>query len=461
MKAVLRASRLLSVTLLAVAPVCTAPTTTAVTPPPVDDSRLPAAGPPAPSRPTAQHDDCAVASASDSIPPAATSNPGQLAGVDLSTVWALTRGAGQTVAVIDTGVARHRRLPHLVPGGDYVSTRDGASDCDGHGTIVAGIIGAAPDAGDTPDAADSAKSFTGIAPDVTILGIRQSSNKFRAVDEPVGSGFGDVETLAAAIRTAADLGATVINISSVACLSADADLDDRALGAALAYAVDVKNVVVVTAAGNVGGVGQCPGQNPPDRVGWDDVNVVVSPAWYDDYVLTVGSVGRDGAGSEFSLAGPWVDVAASGENIVSLAPAADGLVDAMPDGSPLSGTSYAAPVVSAIAALVRARAPELTPRQVMARIEDTARHPADGWNPAVGSGMVDALGAVSDPASTARRRNAVTPMETATPTPVAEQMPRSTAVRGAAICFALTAGVVAVSAAMGRLRRRDDTVPGD
>ena len=157
MKAVLRASRLLSVTLLAVAPVCTAPTTTAVTPPPVDDSRLTAAGPPAPSRPTAQHDDCAVASASDSIPPAATSNPGQLAGVDLSTVWALTRGAGQTVAVIDTGVARHRRLPHLVPGGDYVSTRDGASDCDGHGTIVAGIIGAAPDAGDTPDAADSAK----------------------------------------------------------------------------------------------------------------------------------------------------------------------------------------------------------------------------------------------------------------------------------------------------------------
>ena len=181
-----------------------------------------------------------------------TAEPGQLKGMDLPAVWALTRGAGQTVAVIDTGVARHRRLPHLVPGGDYVSTRDGASDCDGHGTIVAGIIGAAPDSAD-PEA------FTGIAPDVTLLGIRQSSNKFRAIEDPAGTGVGDVETLASAVRTAADLGATVINISSVACLPADTDLDDRALGAALAYAVDVKNVVVVTAAGNVGGPGQCPG----------------------------------------------------------------------------------------------------------------------------------------------------------------------------------------------------------
>ena len=53
--------------------------------------------------------------------------------------------------------------------------------------------------------------------------------------------FGDVDTLAMAVRTAADLGATVINVSTVACLSTKDELDDRALGAALAYAVDVKN----------------------------------------------------------------------------------------------------------------------------------------------------------------------------------------------------------------------------
>ena len=65
-----------------------------------------------------------------------------------------------------------------------------------------------------------------------------------------------------AVRTAADLGATVINISSVAC-TAGAALRDRALGAAVAYAVDVKDAVIVVAAGNVGPGGNCPQQNPP------------------------------------------------------------------------------------------------------------------------------------------------------------------------------------------------------
>ena len=38
--------------------------------------------------------------------------------------------------------------------------------------------------------------------------------------------------------------------------------------------------------------------------------MVVSPAWYDDYVLTVGSVNVRGEPSTFTMAGPWVDVAA-------------------------------------------------------------------------------------------------------------------------------------------------------
>ena len=153
------------------------------------------------------------------------------------------------------------------------------------------------------------------------MAIRQSSNAFRRLSDPAGSGVGDVETLAMAVRTAADAGATVVNISSVACLPADGSLDDGSLGAALAYAVDVKNVVVVAAAGNVGGPGQCHEQNPlpdPARPGipdWDAVKVVASPSWYDDYVLTVGSVGPDGRPSGFSLAGPWVDVAAPGEAV--------------------------------------------------------------------------------------------------------------------------------------------------
>ena len=443
----------------AVAAVWVAPTATAVTPPVVDDGRLPPAGPPAPRTPTLQTDPCATGgTAAGDVPP---SNSGEL-----GPVWALTRGAGQTVAVIDTGVARHRLLPHLLPGGDYVSTGDGTQDCDGHGTIVAGIIGATP-----TEVAGS--TFGGVAPDATIMAIRQSSNVFRPSDSTSGSGsgsgVGDVETLAMAVRTAADAGVTVINISSVACVDADVGVADESLGAALAYAVDVKNVVVVTAAGNVGGGGQCREQNPPPdpaRPGvpsWDAVKVVVSPAWYDDYVLTVGSVDSAARPSAFTLAGPWVDVAARGEDVVSLDPAGDGLTGVVPGSSgaePISGTSYAAPFVAGIAALVRAVSPELTARQVMRRIEETAHHPAAGWDPLMGHGVVDVLAAVSADGPLASSVPVPPPIA---PDPTAAA-PTGTGSRrvafiGAAVCLGVA--TAAVSFSTGRLRRRGEPIADD
>lgn len=440
-------------------PICLAPPAQAVTPPVVDDSFLPKPGPPTPPRPTRQQERCVAAPPSDS----GTAEAGQLTGLDLQRVWQFTRGAGQTVAVIDTGVARHRLLPHLVPGGDYVYTEDGTADCDGHGTVVAGIIGAEPDS--------DKSSFSGIAPDATIISIRQSSNKFRATDDPSGSGFGDVDTLARAVRTAADMGATVINVSSVACLPTDAGLDDRPLGAALAYAVDVKNAVVVAAAGNVGGAGQCPEQNiatdpaQPGQPDWDRVRVVVSPAWYDDYVLTVGSVDTQGAPSSFSLAGPWVDVAARGEGIVSLDPDGEGLVSSLPttgDPMPISGTSYAAPVVSGIVALVRSRSPELTARQVMRRIEETAHRPAAGWDPVVGHGVIDAMAAIGadatpPPSRQVTRSRHVSPPDI-TPT---DRRPHRFAVGGAAVCLAIAVAAITMTASAARLRRPRHTVARD
>lgn len=368
----------------------------------------------------------------------------QLGTVDLTALWRLTRGAGQRVAVIDTGIAAHRRLSDVVAGGDYVSSGDGRQDCDGHGTVVAGIIAAASDQTD-------ATGFTGIAPEATLIAIRQSSNKFGSLARPAEHGFGDVSTLAMAVRTAADMGASVINISSVAC--AEVVLDDRALGAALSYAVDVKDAVVVVAAGNVGGDGQCPSQNttaqPTD---------IASPAWYDDYVLPVASVSVQGTPSGFSLHGPWVDVAAPGENVVSLDPDGEGVIDAMPTPSgqaPMSGTSYAAPVVAGVVALVRSRFPRLSARQVMARVESTAHHPAEGWNSMVGNGVVDAVAALSDqvwpPSQPAPR----------SPIPPASNQPDMTnrhAVVGTAAALCL---IGLVTAASTRLRRRNEDVPTD
>jgi membrane-anchored mycosin MYCP len=424
-----RVVRLLMVSALAALFQSGTPSAHAVSPPPIDQRWLPEPAAAAPPQPTVQREVCAAVSPS---PPGPGRGDDQTADLDLAQVWQLSRGAGQRVAVIDTGISRHPRLPNVVPGGDYVSTGDGTQDCDAHGTLVAGII-------------------SGVAPDATLISIRQSSAKFAPADQS-GAGVGDVETMAKAVRTAADLGASVISISSVACVPAATVLDDRALGAALAYAVDVKNAIVVAPAGNTAGNAHCPAQQPDAT--WEKVTVAVSPAWYDDYVLTVGSVNAEGTPSAFTLAGPWVDVAATGEGVTVFG------------SGPLSGTSYAAPVVSGLAALIRARFPTWTARQVMQRIESTTHHPPAEWDPFVGNGTVDALAAVSTdstPATTSEPRTP--PVAVSTPPPPLHSRPpdghvRVTALRGAAI------GLAALVLALVSLRLRSprgprDTVPSD
>ncbi len=375
----------------------------------------------------------------------ANSPPGQnqLADLELPRVWQLTRGAGQRVAVIDTGVSRHPRLPDLVAGGDYVSAGDGTQDCDAHGTLVAGIIAAAAD--------PKADGFSGVAPEVTLISIRQSSAKYVPANNRSSTGIGDVDTMARAVRTAADLGASVINISSVACVPVGSALDDRALGAALAYAVDIKNAVIVAAAGNTGGAAQCPQQRSDAT--WQTATIAVSPAWYDDYVLTVGSVNSQGAPSAFTLAGPWVDVAAAGEAVTSLGSA------------PISGTSYAAPVVTGVAALIRARFPTLTARQVTQRIESTAHHPPAGWDPLVGHGTVDALAAVSTDSAPAANTSTPDPASVPITTPATSRPPgahaRNTAFGGAAICLVTLLAALAIGATRSRLLQSRDRIPRD
>ncbi len=367
------------------------------------------------------------------------------------------------VAVIDTGVTAHPRLSGLGPGGDYVSAGDGLFDCDAHGTMVAGLIAAntAPGSG-----------FAGGAPDARILSIRQSSNVFQIVDnrpeedkaaEPENAaGYGNVRTMAMAIRTAVDSGASVINISEVACVPAGGGVPDGPLGAAVHYAVRERNVVVVAAAGNLGSTA-CQAQNPhadplrPDADPWDGFATIATPAWFDD-VLTVGSVESDGTPSSFSLAGPWVDVAAPGSNMTSLSPSGSGLANGTRgnDGvNPMTGTSFAAPLVAAVAALVRAHRPELTALEVVDRIERTAHAPAEGWNPFVGHGVVDPLAAVTDlvvPAPRAALANSVA-MRAPLPQPAPDHRPRNAAVTGSVLVAVILALGLALSIPLRRRGR--------
>ncbi|SEK88068.1 type VII secretion-associated serine protease mycosin [Rhodococcus maanshanensis] len=369
-------------------------TAIAVPPPSIDPGRVPPNS--APSGPkTELRDPC---STTQPVGDLAQVPPPQRA-LDLESVWPLSTGRGQTVAVIDTGVERHSRLPGLIPGGDYVSTGDGTQDCDAHGTLVAGIIAAKRD-GET--------GFAGVAPDARILSIRQSSNIYRETDgrkDAEGQnaqGVGNVSTLARAIRHAADFpGVTVINISEVACVPVSGG-DSAMLGAAVDYAARIKDIVVVAAAGNLDSEA-CKASNPPTNPAtphanpWDSVTTIATPAWYDDQVLAVGSVDPDGAPSAFTVPGPWVDVAAPGTEITSLdprRPEPTGLTDSVNGGS-VQGTSFAAPYAAGTAALIRARFPQLTAREVMDRIERTAHAPADGWDPLVGHGVIDPAAAVT------------------------------------------------------------------
>jgi membrane-anchored mycosin MYCP len=377
------------------------PSAGAITPPVVEPGPPPT-GPVAPPQPTELKAICGIPTGT--LPATDfTKRTSAEAMLEYRSAWRFSRGAGQKVAVIDTGVNRHPRLRVLEPGGDYVSNSDGLQDCDAHGTLVAGIIAAVP----SPD-----DSFAGVAPDATILSIRQNSGVFgpagfgaSPTDDPnaVSPGYGNTQTLALAITRAVDLGATVINLSEVACASVGAGLDDAAVGRAVRYAFE-RNVVVVAAAGNFNTQGLCNGQNAmsdPNRPlerGWDTVGTIASPAWFDDYVLTVGAVTTSGAPAEFSLRGPWLSVAAPGERVTSLDAYGPGLVNAQlgQEGLvPLNGTSFAAPFISGVVALIRSRFPELSAGQVMDLVERTARTPSDGPNLATGYGLVDPVAALT------------------------------------------------------------------
>ncbi|WP_134427855.1 type VII secretion system ESX-5 serine protease mycosin MycP5 [Mycobacterium ulcerans] len=255
-------------------------------------------------------------------------------------------------------------------------------------------------------------AFSGIAPEVELISIRQSSQAFGLKDPYTGDEdpqtqqkIDDVETMARAIVHAANMGASVINISDVTCMSARNVIDQNALGAAVHYAAVDKNVVIVAAAGD-DSKKDCK-QNPifdplqpDDPRDWNAVTTVVTPSWFSDYVLTVGAVDTNGQPmTKMSIAGPWVSIAAPGTDVIGLSPRDDGLINAIdgPDNSLLvpAGTSFATAIVSGVVALVRAKYPELSAYQISNRLIHTARPPARGVDNQVGYGVVDPVAALT------------------------------------------------------------------
>lgn len=401
---------------------------------------------------------------------------GQLKGsqfdsVPINTVWGVKKlqgfatGKGQTVAVIDSGVNRSARLPRLLGGGDYIQGRDGLFDCDHHGTLVAGIIAAQPSPAD---------GFVGVAPDSTVVSIRQTSAAYEVDSSKTGNAreaqaASNLTTLAKSIVHAAKMNATVINISVTACVATSKPADLHALAGALHYAAVVKNAVIVTAAGNLGG--ECAANpdpspdNPSDTRGWGGVTTISLPSLFEQFVLSVGGTTLTGDPYVKSMPGPWVGVAAPAINVVSLDPSkvSGELINAQQtkDGiEPIAGTSFASAYVSGLAALIRERYPSLTSHQVIERIKRTAHNPSQAMSTLVGSGVVDPNSALTAPIddSIPAVADGVPPVSAIpdAPAPPPDTLGRTVALTALGVLGAIVFGVAAVALARGGRRSKEN-----
>ncbi|MFD0958656.1 S8 family peptidase [Paenibacillus chungangensis] len=229
--------------------------------------------------------------------------------------WQLSKGdEGVIIAVLDTGVeSSHPDLRgRLVPGVNIVSANAAPEDDVGHGTHVAGIIGA------------SVNNNEGVA------GVSWY-NKIMPVKVLDGSGAGSAYSVAQGIIWAVDHGAKVINMSLGNYAQADFLHD------AVKYAYE-RDVVLIAASGN----------DNTERPGY--------PAAYPE-VFAVAATTSTKQKASFSNFGNYIDVAAPGDQIASTYPGKQ--------YAALSGTSMASPHVAALAGLIRSLNPQLTNTEVM------------------------------------------------------------------------------------------------
>ncbi|MFI5587198.1 S8 family serine peptidase [Amycolatopsis sp. NPDC051758] len=327
--------------------------------------------------------------------------------VDPARLWPLTRGAGQLVAVIGTGVdgLNGQFAPGQLEGGAGTES----SDCDGRGTIAAGIVAAQPDPSTT---------FAGVAPGARLLPIRYTDSSSRD--------GGDPGALAGAIDTAVDRRAGVILVAVPAAF------DSPALSGAVARARAEGSVVVSAASATQQGTRTYPTATTG--------------------VLAVGSVNPAGEPVQ-TEAGDYVGVAAPGAELVSTSAGAGG---AVAHRFPVTDPGLAAAYVAGVAALVRAYHPELTGDQVLTRLTLTAHRPASGGHdPRLGWGVLDAYAAVSStlPADAAPPGSVVSLGKGPAVVPAAAPVPASSDIAAGTIALAGVALAAAAGVAVAAVRR--------
>jgi len=259
------------------------------------------------------------------------------------------------VAVIDSGIdGTHPELLGRIAASKSFVAGPATVDTQGHGTFVAGLIAAQ---------ANDGVGIAGLAPPAELL-----------VAKVVGlQGSIPVEAEAKAIRWAVASGARIINMSLAGLRDPgdpDKDTYSQLEADAVAYAVS-KGVLIVAAVGNSD---QAPTQ-PWPYASW--------PAALP-HVLGVSALSRTGGSPGFSNRDPqFNDIAAPGEDILSTFPLAltaahpecveQGYSSCGPEEyQSAEGTSFAAPQVTAAAAVLLATSPTLAPDQVVALLEGSS-----------------------------------------------------------------------------------------
>lgn len=258
-------------------------------------------------------------------------------------MWPVTTGSGVTVAVIDTPAdTTTEDLAGRFTTGTSFATQPFTSDdpiVATHATFVSGIIAANRGNG---------IGIAGIAPDTTIMPIQV----FGGPDDGLPS------DIANAIVWAVDHGADIVNISSGGSVA------DPQQQVALAYAA-AHGVLVVAAAGNTATSG----------------NWASYPASFDS-VLAVTATDETNTRVPIATTGPYVDVAAPGANIVS--------TSGPGTYARHTGTSFATPYVSGVAALLKAAVPSARPDQLSAALTTTATDLGPpGTDPVTGHGLIN------------------------------------------------------------------------
>jgi subtilisin family serine protease len=252
------------------------------------------------------------------------------------------------VAVIDTGIDYHHEdlaANYLPSGYDWVNHDNNPLDDNGHGTHVAGIIGAVTNNG------------------VGVAGLSQVSIMAEKVLGNTGSGT--IFDVAEGVIDATNKGARITNNSYGTYLYSDT------MRAAFQYASS-HGVLNIAAAGN------------------DNGDQLFYPAAFGEFVIAVAGTDQNNARYTSSNYGDWIELSAPAVDIISTLP-----YDSY--GS-LTGTSMASAFVAGVAALLWSHFQVLSGDQVRQRLHETAVDlGVAGRDPFFGYGRVDAFSALNMP----------------------------------------------------------------